>query len=87
MKTIKTTMSCLSARTIDSIIAKLLELIPKPDFSERKLGGPGKNVQIDETMLNYKCKSHRGRSPTNKTDALCIIETDCVDKNAYACIL
>ncbi|KAG0418154.1 hypothetical protein DMUE_6406 [Dictyocoela muelleri] len=25
-------------------------------------------------MLNYKCKSHRGRSSTNRTDALCIIE-------------
>lgn len=31
-------------------------------------------MQIDETMLNYKCKSHRGRSSTNKTDALCIAE-------------
>ena len=25
-------------------------------------------------MLNYKCKSHRGRSPLNRTDALCIVE-------------
>ncbi|KAG0439263.1 hypothetical protein DMUE_2559 [Dictyocoela muelleri] len=25
-------------------------------------------------MLNYKFKSHRGRSPRNKTDALCIVE-------------
>ncbi|KCZ81455.1 hypothetical protein H312_01127 [Anncaliia algerae PRA339] len=25
-------------------------------------------------MLNYKCKSHRGRSPSNKTDPICIIE-------------
>ncbi|KAG0441742.1 hypothetical protein DMUE_0827 [Dictyocoela muelleri] len=25
-------------------------------------------------MLNYKCKSHRCRSPENRTDALCIIE-------------
>ncbi|KCZ78688.1 hypothetical protein H311_00279 [Anncaliia algerae PRA109] len=25
-------------------------------------------------MMNYKCKSHRGRSANNKTDAICIIE-------------
>ncbi len=40
----------------------------------RKLGGPGTVVQIDEIMLNYKCKSHRGRSATNKTSAICIVE-------------
>ena len=27
-------------------------------------------------MMNYKCKSHRGRSPDNKTDALCMVEVD-----------
>ncbi|KAG0424824.1 hypothetical protein DMUE_6073, partial [Dictyocoela muelleri] len=31
-------------------------------------------VQIDETMMNYKCKSHRGRSPYNETETLCIVE-------------
>ncbi|KCZ77920.1 hypothetical protein H311_01063, partial [Anncaliia algerae PRA109] len=36
--------------------------------------GPGSIVQIDETMMNFKCKSHRGRSTLNKTDALVIIE-------------
>ncbi|KCZ81262.1 hypothetical protein H312_01340 [Anncaliia algerae PRA339] len=41
-----------------------------------RLGGFGKIVQIDETMLNFKCKSHRGRSSRNKTDAICIIEYD-----------
>ncbi|KCZ74977.1 hypothetical protein H311_04052, partial [Anncaliia algerae PRA109] len=29
------------------------------NFSNNKLGGPGKIIQVDETMLNYKCKSHR----------------------------
>jgi hypothetical protein len=42
--------------------------------TQRALGGPGLIVQIDETMLNYKCKSLRGRSPENHTDALCIVE-------------
>jgi transposase-like protein len=35
-------------------------------------------------MLNYKCKSHRGRSPANKTDAICIVEinetSDAIDR-------
>jgi hypothetical protein len=31
-------------------------------------------VQIDEIMLNYKCKSRRGRSPANKSDALVLCE-------------
>ena len=44
----------------------------------RKLGGLGKIVNVDETMLNYKCKSHRGRSTLNRTDALCIVECDVV---------
>ena len=26
--------------------------------------------------MNFKCKSHRGRSPLNRTDALCIVEVD-----------
>ncbi|KAM0686401.1 hypothetical protein COBT_002374 [Conglomerata obtusa] len=40
----------------------------------RKLGGPGTHVQIDKAMLNYKCKSHRGRSAANRKDAICIVE-------------
>ncbi|KCZ78483.1 hypothetical protein H311_00483, partial [Anncaliia algerae PRA109] len=31
-------------------------------------------VQVDETMLNFKCKGHRGHSPENRTDALVIVE-------------
>ncbi|KCZ79342.1 hypothetical protein H312_03264 [Anncaliia algerae PRA339] len=46
------------------------------DFRTNNAGGPGKIVQVDETMLNYKCKSHRGRSSRNKSDALCIVEYD-----------
>jgi hypothetical protein len=46
------------------------------DFRTNKLGGIGKLVQIDKTMLNYKCKSHRGRSATNRTDSLCIVEIE-----------
>lgn len=44
------------------------------DFSENKSKGPGKTVQINETILNYKYKSHRGISLTNRTEALCIVE-------------
>lgn len=45
-----------------------------------KLGGYGKIVNIDETMLNFKVKSHRGRSPTNRSDAICIAEVDVATK-------
>ncbi|KCZ78321.1 hypothetical protein H311_00648 [Anncaliia algerae PRA109] len=63
-----------SPKTIARIISKLVSTMPATDFSSNKLGGPGLIVQIDETMLNYKCKSHRDRSSTNKTDSLCIVE-------------
>lgn len=69
-----TAYSIICKKTILKIIERIIQRIPAPDFSENKLGGFNRNVQIDETMLNYKCKNHRGRSPTNKTDALCIIE-------------
>ncbi|KCZ81974.1 hypothetical protein H312_00617, partial [Anncaliia algerae PRA339] len=50
-------------------------------------GGPGFIVQIDETMLNYKCKSHRGRSPGNITDAMCIVEVGNNICRAYAIVI
>ncbi|KCZ80953.1 hypothetical protein H312_01608 [Anncaliia algerae PRA339] len=44
---------------IHKIIKKFKNIIPELNFEQNKLGGPGVIVQIDETMLNYKCKSHR----------------------------
>ncbi|KAG0438258.1 hypothetical protein DMUE_3196 [Dictyocoela muelleri] len=35
--------------------------------------------------VNYKCKSHRGWSPKNRTDALRIVEIRNVIERAYAC--
>lgn len=64
----------VSASTIEKVINRLIEKIPETDFSNNKFGGPDSVVQIDETMLNYKCKSHRGRSSTNRTDSICIVE-------------
>jgi hypothetical protein len=66
--------SDISKQTISKIINKLVSMMKPPDYLTNKLGGPGLIVQIDEKMLNYKCKSHRGRSPTNRTDAICIVE-------------
>ncbi|KCZ81104.1 hypothetical protein H312_01470 [Anncaliia algerae PRA339] len=40
--------------------------MPQTDFSANKLGGLGVIIQADETMLNYKCKFHRGRSSINR---------------------
>ncbi|KCZ81208.1 hypothetical protein H312_01354 [Anncaliia algerae PRA339] len=76
-----------SAKTVKKILKKFVMKIPITDFSNNKLGGPGKIVQIDETMLNYKCKSHRGRSPENKTDSLCIVEVSDKILRAYATII
>lgn len=82
---------CLSMevddKTIHKIIKKLVEKMPLPDFSDNKFGGPDSIVQIDETMLNYKFKSHRGRSPQNKTDSLCIIEYKDKTERAFARII
>ena len=64
----------LSRTVVYKVIDGIIDKMSKPDFFTDKLGGPDKTIQIDETMLNYKCKSHRGRSPTNKTDVLCIVE-------------
>jgi transposase-like protein len=64
----------INSRTYKKIIGKFLNLVGVFDFKDDKLGGPGTVVQIDETALNHKVKSHRGRSLRNKTDALCIVE-------------
>ena len=64
----------LPSHTILKIINAFIDRISPSDFSRDKLGGPGCLVELDETMMNYKCKSHRGRSPRNRTDAFCIVE-------------
>ena len=64
----------LDPKTIRKVISKFFNHLQLKEPISVKFSGPDKHVQIDETMLNYKCKSHRGRSPTNRTDALCIVE-------------
>jgi hypothetical protein len=44
------------------------------------LDGFEKTIDIDKIMLNYKYKSHRGRSFLNWTDAICKVEVDDVTK-------
>ncbi|KAM0677329.1 hypothetical protein COBT_004240, partial [Conglomerata obtusa] len=69
------------------IIKDLTNRMPNTNFSSNKLGGPGFIIQIDETMMNFKSKSHRGRSSTNKTDALCIIEYSDRITRAFATVI
>lgn len=64
----------IAKTTVKNIISDLVGLIPDCDWSENKLGIQGSIVQGDETMGNYKCKSHRGRSPNNRTDFLTLVE-------------
>jgi transposase-like protein len=61
--------------------------MPIADYRDDKLGGPRFVVQIDETILNYKCKSRRGQLLSNKTDALCIVEVLNGIQRAFACII
>jgi transposase-like protein len=64
----------ISKPTYQKIMHELHIKMGTSNLQSRKLGGPGTIVQIDETMMNFKCKSHRGRSPNNRTDCLCIVE-------------
>lgn len=66
----------LSRPSLRKLKNKILDLMVIENKKLRKLGGLGKIVHVDETMLNFKCKSHRGRSPLNYTNALCIVECD-----------
>lgn len=66
----------VSENVISKVIAKLISRMKEPDFKLDKLGAGSRLVQVDETMLNYKCKSHRGRSSTNRTDSITIIEIE-----------
>lgn len=84
----KITDFCTVGRQGVKNVTKFLKtLIPAPNFEVNKLGGPGKTIQIDETMLNYKCKSHRGRSSTNQTDCLCIVELGPNLKRVFAKVI
>ncbi|KAI5152245.1 hypothetical protein ENBRE01_2682, partial [Enteropsectra breve] len=64
----------MTKKSVIKILSALIELMPSPDFSDNKMGGPGMIVQIDETMLNHSCKNNRGKPPSNHTDALVIVE-------------
>lgn len=46
--------------TIEKVVSQLSHLIPKCDFKNEELGGNGKIVQIDETMLNYELRVREG---------------------------
>ncbi|KAG0440564.1 hypothetical protein DMUE_1652 [Dictyocoela muelleri] len=74
-------------RTIEKNINKLVERIPHPYFSSNKIGGVGGILQNDETMLNYKVKSHRGRPSEDKKDALYIIEFENEIKKVFETII
>ncbi|KAG0441583.1 hypothetical protein DMUE_0937 [Dictyocoela muelleri] len=77
----------ISIRTIKKVKVSFLKRVGRFDFKDDKLGGVNKEVQVDETSLNFKVKSHRGRSATNKTDAICIVELNEKITRAYACVI
>ncbi|KCZ81215.1 hypothetical protein H312_01361 [Anncaliia algerae PRA339] len=73
--------------TIEKIIKKIIQNLPETDFSNNILGGPGLIIQVDETMLNYKAKSHRGCSPSSKTDSTWIVEISNSTKRVLAKVM
>jgi hypothetical protein len=64
----------ISKPTPIKIMKLLNEKINQENLRLQKMGGPGAIVQVEETMMNFKCKSHRGRSTGNRTDAIAIFE-------------
>ena len=56
--------------TLRKLNVLLIAKMAAVNATARKLGGSERLVQADETMLNFKCKSHKGRSPENRTDAI-----------------
>ena len=72
-------------KSYKNIILKFLSLV-KFDFTDDKLGGSGKIIQIDETAPNHSIKAQGGKIPTNKTDALCIVEFEENINRTYACV-
>ncbi|KCZ78609.1 hypothetical protein H311_00362 [Anncaliia algerae PRA109] len=52
-----------------------------------KFDGVRTLIPIDEIMLNFKCKSHRGRSSGNKSDVLCIIEFKQKISKCFVCLM
>ena len=60
-------------RTFKKIIGNFLDLVDTKYQCADKLCGYDKIVLVDETALNFKTKSHRGRTSVNKTDTLCIV--------------
>ncbi|KCZ80902.1 hypothetical protein H312_01675, partial [Anncaliia algerae PRA339] len=72
---------------IDKIFNKLHEYLRDDILKTSKMGGHGAFLQVDETILNYKCKSHHGRSALNKTDALCIVKVSNSITRTHATII
>lgn len=52
-----------------------------------QLGGVGTVVNVDETMINHKVKSHRGRSPRAQTWLLCITDSSFIPSRGFCCIV
>jgi transposase-like protein len=77
----------IDPKTYREIILSFLDITEAYDNDVNKFGGPGKIVHVDETGLDFKVKSHRGRAPENKTDALCIIEYDTSITRAFSCVI
>ncbi|KCZ80606.1 hypothetical protein H312_01981 [Anncaliia algerae PRA339] len=76
----------LEALMMKNVISKLVEVMREPDFSNNILDAPDNIVQMDETVLNYKCKNHQGRLPHDRIGSLCIVEFKEKIIRSFACV-
>lgn len=77
----------VSKPTLTKIMNRLKKRMPEKSYGETKLGTGGLLVQVDETMMNYSCKSHKGRPPENYTDSISIVEIDGGITRCYAQVI
>ncbi|KAG0439570.1 hypothetical protein DMUE_2340 [Dictyocoela muelleri] len=79
LKSVELLKPCLS-----KILSILINEMIIDNQNLKKMDLYGSIVQIDETVLNFKSKSHRVRMPLNKTDALVIVEVNNIVSQIYA---
>ncbi|KCZ81633.1 hypothetical protein H312_00957 [Anncaliia algerae PRA339] len=69
---------------LSKILSILINKMIIDNQNLKKMGGCGSIVQINETMLTFKKKTHKGGSPLNKTDGFVIFEVNNIASQIYA---
>jgi transposase-like protein len=75
----------LSLSTVKRLVDQIGEII-ESDYNDNqyRMGGSTAVVQVDETKLNFNCKSHRGRENREPVWALVIVDTSTTPASGFA---